>query len=292
MGKLKLAVIIPTFNRKDYLSSLLSNLIEQDVKDVDLDVIVVVDGSTDGTLELLDNVYPEVSVVLGDGKWWWTKSINEGIEVARNRDNSLFLLMNDDTIIEPSFLRLMIEGYYSSGKGVLGAISVTDSSPHKIFFSGIKKVKWGIAKFYRYHKHFTIYDSSIRGVHPSLFLPGRGMMFDLDVLNKIGMFSEDKFPQYYSDFDFSYRAFINNFNTNVIYDSPIYSFVKLTAEGNKSNSTFIQLLRSFSKPMSSNNFKRTYLFYKRHAGPLFFASVGFHYIRIIGSFFLIKFKKG
>ena len=73
---MKIAAIIPTFNRKDYLKVLLSQLQNQNKERFTLEIIVVVDGSTDGTLEMLENEFPEVHIVKGTGDWWYTKSMN------------------------------------------------------------------------------------------------------------------------------------------------------------------------------------------------------------------------
>ena len=78
----KLSVIIPTYNRKNYLSSLLAQLKKQVLSNVEMSIIAVVDGSTDGTPEMLGSKFPEVSIVHGNGQWWWTKSINEGCKFA------------------------------------------------------------------------------------------------------------------------------------------------------------------------------------------------------------------
>ena len=66
---LKLGVIIPTFNRKSYLKAVLTQLLSQK-KNASVEVIpvVVVDGSTDGTYEMLDAEFPTVHVVKGSGK--------------------------------------------------------------------------------------------------------------------------------------------------------------------------------------------------------------------------------
>lgn len=287
-----LAIVIPTFNRKECVDVLLAKLANQVGISINVHLIVVVDGSTDGTFDLLKTKHPNVSVVEGSGNWWWTRSINEGLKVAKERGYSNFLLMNDDTEIQEDFLTIMWNHYQRHENCIIGAISVTSQAPHKIFFSGIKSVNWASAKFHRNHKHFELYDSStMSGVHKSVFLPGRGMLFSKSLLDRIGNFRDDKFPQYYADFDFSYRAYKAGFNVFVCYDAPIFSHVEMTAEGNKSNTSFLKLLKSFIKPMSSNNFKKTYYFFRAHAGSIYFVAYPLHYCRIMASLLLTKLGK-
>lgn len=68
---IKISVTIPTFNRKDYLKILLFQLENQKLNvNINLNIIVVNDGSTDGTSEMLTKELPHVTMILGNGNWW------------------------------------------------------------------------------------------------------------------------------------------------------------------------------------------------------------------------------
>ena len=77
-----LCIIIPTFNRKKQLSVLLHQFKQQKSNGIRFNIVVVVDGSTDGTIELLESEFPEVIIVKGSGNWWFTRSLNEGCKYA------------------------------------------------------------------------------------------------------------------------------------------------------------------------------------------------------------------
>ena len=77
MNSPDLSIVIPTFNRKQPLSILLNQFKGQKITGIEYKIVVVVDGSTDGTLEMLSSEFPEVFVVKGSGNWWFTKSMNE-----------------------------------------------------------------------------------------------------------------------------------------------------------------------------------------------------------------------
>ncbi|MBQ5474796.1 MAG: glycosyltransferase, partial [Lachnospiraceae bacterium] len=52
--KAKVSVIIPAYNIRDYIEKSLNSVLEQDYNKENLEIIVVDDGSTDGTAEVLD----------------------------------------------------------------------------------------------------------------------------------------------------------------------------------------------------------------------------------------------
>tara|TARA_R110002020_G_scaffold434476_2_gene644599 strand:- start:8479 stop:9339 length:861 start_codon:yes stop_codon:yes gene_type:complete len=284
----KLAVIIPTFNRKNHLANLLNTLGVERLNN-NIVLIVVNDGSSDGTNELLLSSYPEVVIVQGTGDWWWTRSINEGLRKAISLDCNTFLLMNDDTFVKSSFLENAINQFENLKSSVLGFISITAQKPERIFFSGIKKSNLIFAKFYRYHSYLASLDKNINGQHISDFLPGRGMMFSDSLLKEIGYFDQEKLPQYFADFDFSQRALRAGYNVVISWDLHIYAHIALTAKGNRSNTNFINLLKSFSKANTPNNYKSTWYFYKNHLKAAAHIAFVFHYTRVILSYFKNKF---
>ena len=69
-------------------------------------VFVVVDGSNDGTAEMLDVDFQDVQYILGDGNWWYTKSMNEAfLQVVKADKSELVICLNDDIILADDFLQ-------------------------------------------------------------------------------------------------------------------------------------------------------------------------------------------
>src|SRR5918997_5629533 len=92
----KIYVIVPVFNRRSYTERFLYCMREQTF--TNFEVIVVDDGSTDGTSEIITEHFKEVSLLRGDGTLWWTGAINVGIRHALTRasDSDAVLVINDD----------------------------------------------------------------------------------------------------------------------------------------------------------------------------------------------------
>ena len=73
---MKISVIIPTYNRKKYIKRAINSVLSQSYKP--FEVIVVDDGSIDGTCELIKNSYPGSQILI-------EKQVNNGVSSARNK---------------------------------------------------------------------------------------------------------------------------------------------------------------------------------------------------------------
>ena len=261
----KIAIIIPTFNRKDCLSRLLGQLKSQVLDGVEMSIVVVVDGSTDGTLEMLNSEFPDVHIVQGDGDWWWTRSINEGCRYAAEKGAEAVLLMNDDTEVGNRFVAPLLEKSREYPGAVIGSLNVTKEEPCRIYFSGVKKITWWNAKSYRYHKAFECYDGSLSGLYESVILMGRGLFIPISVFDRIGFFDERAFPQYKADVDFVLTAFERGIDTFISWDSIVYSHMGLTGRGVTFTSQgFFGFLGSFFGKNTCNNLLHSFRYYWKH----------------------------
>jgi GT2 family glycosyltransferase len=282
----KLSVIIPTYNRKNYLSRLLAQLKNQVLSNVEMSLIAVVDGSRDGTLEMLKSKFPEVSTIHGNGQWWWTRSINEGCKFAlKNRSNAV-LLMNDDIEIDENYVETLLNSAEQQPGAIIGSLNITRTQPHKVYFSGVKHITWWKAKSARYHNIFAPYDKHLTGLHPSILLMGRGMLIPASVFEKIGFFDQKSFPQYKADLDFVLTAHENNIKTFISWDSIVYSHLELTGKGvTYKNQSFFAFLKSFFQENSMTNLVHSFRYYRKHC-PLYLLPLSFFIdkLRLIYSF--------
>ena len=73
---MKISVIIPTYNRKKYIKRAIDSVIRQSYKP--FEIIVIDDGSTDGTYEFIKKSYSSSQISL-------EKQINNGVSSARNK---------------------------------------------------------------------------------------------------------------------------------------------------------------------------------------------------------------
>lgn len=125
---MKVSVVIPTYDRLDSLTRCLPAVLEQDFPADDYEVIVVVDGSTDGSIDYLHSLSPPCSLKVIEQQ-------NRGSSAARNRgvaeaSGDLILMLDDDNLVKKNLVRLHVEAHSCGGaEVVVGAVLLAPESP-------------------------------------------------------------------------------------------------------------------------------------------------------------------
>jgi glycosyltransferase involved in cell wall biosynthesis len=141
----KVAIIIPVHNRQQYTQAILSQIHQQlpQLESPDLmKTIVVDDGSTDGTSEMVQQQYPQVHLLKGDGSLWWTGAIVKGMEYAIATLNADYIVwLNDDIALAENFLINLSNLCHSNQykEAVVGGIIRDKTYPNWVVYSGTKQ---------------------------------------------------------------------------------------------------------------------------------------------------------
>lgn len=211
-------IVIPVFNRIEFTKKCLLSLRDQSYKK--FRIIVIDDGSTDGTSGILEKDFPEVHIIQGDGNLWWTKATNLGVKFALDNGAKYILTLNNDTILTNDFLEKMIYWTTKKPKALIGALAL-DNHTKEIVYGG-EKVNWITANYKKIINEIPI--RSRKGLHEVSHFPGRGLLIPSSVFKKIGLFDEKRFPHYAADYDFTHRAVRNGFPVYTNYDARIYIY--------------------------------------------------------------------
>ncbi len=98
-----LSVVIPSWNTKDYLAACLRTLAAAEKPACE--VIVVENGSQDGSLEFLRAAHPEVRLIANERNEGFARGSNQGMRIARG---SYVLLLNTDTEVAPDAVARLV----------------------------------------------------------------------------------------------------------------------------------------------------------------------------------------
>ncbi len=132
-GKIRVEIVAPVHNRKEITLLCLRSLGKIDRTGIEIGVVIVDDGSTDGTGNAIRAEFPEVEVVTGNGDLWFTEGTNVGLRRALERDPKYVLMMNDDQVFDSSFLVNLVETAEKHAPAVVGPLLLLWDTPHKLF---------------------------------------------------------------------------------------------------------------------------------------------------------------
>ncbi|MDX5421249.1 MAG: glycosyltransferase family 2 protein, partial [Hymenobacteraceae bacterium] len=163
-------IVIPVFNRKEYTRECLKSLSAQ--TNQAYKVIIVDDGSTDGTEDMLREEFPEVEVLKGDGGLFWTAGVNMGIRYALEQNAQLIMTMNNDVVTDKELIEQMYVWHRRKPKALLGALELDALSGKPIF--GGERLNWKLNKIDQVLDSLS--PSDYKGLHAVTHLPGRGLL--------------------------------------------------------------------------------------------------------------------
>jgi len=216
-------IVTPVFNRIQFTEAYLRALSAQ--TDNHFEVIIVDDGSTDGTAEMIKKKYPNVILLEQVGDLWWAEATNVGVKHAIAAGASHVLTLNDDTLPEPNFIEKM--NYWSKQfpDALLGALAVNEANDEVVFAGEIHNWKSDISTF----ALDTVDVAKRVGLHEVNIFPGRGLLVPIEVFDEIGFYDSKNFPQTIADLDFALRATEFGFKMYCNYDARIKIYVDESA---------------------------------------------------------------
>lgn len=236
----KMYIITPVFNRKDFTRNYLVALSRQTNKN--FKIIIVDDGSTDGTTEMIEAEFPEVILLKEKGDLWWAEATNIGVRYAMTQGATYVMTLNDDTLPEPDYVEKMIYWSEKEPNALLGALAL-DQKTDEIIFGGENR-DWKTGK--STYVLDGLSEEERFGLHEVSMFPGRGLLIPIKVFEKIGLYDSKNFPQTIADNDFTHRAVNNGFKIYCNYDAKIKIYpdesAAVTLKQNKSLKNYIDHL--------------------------------------------------
>ncbi len=196
-----ISVVIPTWNGRHLLAANLPYLAASiSSSELETEIVVVDDASTDDTAAYLMEAFPDIKLVTCESNGGFAVAANRGIEAAQY---DKVLLLNNDIRVAPGFLEPLLPYLEHPDTFAVATATVTpagdkETRPHTwIFKRGVFREEW--------------FPLSSR---PSLAFGASGghALFDHHKLDELGGFDEQFSPFYYEDTDLSYRAWKRGFS--------------------------------------------------------------------------------
>jgi len=282
----KVAVIVPVHNHLNQTRACLERLVKEaaDSGEMQIQLVVIDDGSTDGTGEWVKNTCPDVHLLSGNGKLWWSGAVNRGARFALHTlDADYLLLWNNDVLHAPDYFEKLQEiiAEYDQ-QTIVGSKIMVHETPGQVWSMGgyfsPSTGKYGM------HGYYKPDGEQYRNPMAVDWLTGMGTLIPAQIPEILGYWNETHFPLYHGDSDFTYRAGQAGFK--MVVDPRLILFNKVKSSGFMHASNLSELKRLIQDIRSKSNFKTLWRFYRLHAGsPLAYLPVIALYSKVIAGFF-------
>lgn len=199
----KASVIIPNWNGEKLLKICLPSLKKQTFKQ--FEVIVVDNGSTDGSVDYIKKYFPEVKLIELKSNSGFAAAVNLGIKICVGE---YIILINNDTEVEKDCLKFLVKAADSKKDiGMIAAKMLKFDNPKIIDSAGDWIDKVGHANNTGQGREDG---PEFNKPGYSFLVTGGGGLFKREVFETIGFFDENYFA-YMEDVDFCLRAQMKGF---------------------------------------------------------------------------------
>jgi GT2 family glycosyltransferase len=195
---MSVAIVIPVFDRFEFLPALLHQLSNQTVVP---DHLVIVDHGIQ-TLTLHRDWPFQVTILKRSSELWFTAATNEGLSYARSIAPDFIGILNDDVVLGSGhWLERLVE-IAKAPNTIAGSTAVDDQG--RVLYAGVRLQR--AAFRYSYNDRKRLYREIDRSAVDCDVLPTRGILFRTEILDRVGLLDEAGLPHYASDYEWTARA--------------------------------------------------------------------------------------
>lgn len=228
---MKVTIVIPNYNGKHFMEPCLSSLSEQTYKN--FHILVVDNASSDGSIEYMEENYPDIELIKLQKNYGFSKAVNVGIQHSRT---PYVILLNNDTTVDTHYVEEMVRAIERSPKIFsVSSKMIQMYHPDLIDSAGdlYTLLGWGVCRGCgRPVTNYTTYDE--------VFTACAGAaIYRRSVFEEIGYFDENHFA-YLEDIDIGYRARIYGYH-NMYCPTALVYHVGSGTSGSKYNAFKVKL---------------------------------------------------
>lgn len=201
---MELSIVILTCNQKEVTARCLSSL-----KGVAAEIILVDNGSTDGTRDYILEYYPDIKLICNDVNKGVAAGRNLGIKIAKGK--YIMLLDNDTIVRQEAIIQLLTYLKNNPDVGLVAPALVDEGGKVQQSFKSYPGILRKIGNMLGF-KDLSIMDQAVP--YYPFYVIGAAQMFPAEIVDEVGILDEEIFygPE---DADFCMR--IRNVGKKVVY---------------------------------------------------------------------------
>lgn len=200
---MKLSVVILNYNVRYFLELCLKS-VEAALVNIDAEIIVVDNLSTDDSCNMVKTLFPKVKLIENKENFGFSKGNNIGVAHAKGE---YLCILNPDTVVaEQTFKELLQFADLQSNLGILGC-RLIDGQGKFLPESkrNIPKPIVAVKKMLGFPKSYYVSNLEEKGIGHSPVFVGAFMVLKRDIYHQVGGFDEDYF-MYGEDVDLSFKV--------------------------------------------------------------------------------------
>ena len=199
----RVVVAVPNWNGGDVTLECLRSLAR--VRRPRIDVAVIDNGSSDGSLAAIRAAHPEVHVVALPENRGFTGAVNVGLALARDRGAEFALLLNHDAVVAEDAIALLLEALERDPAAAAAGPTIYYQDQRQRVWSAGGSIDWRRGETRMLGLDET--DDGQFGVEPRPvpFVTGCALMLRLAVLDRVGDF-DSRFFAYYEEVEWCVRC--------------------------------------------------------------------------------------
>jgi len=193
------SIVIPNWNGRDLLEKYLPSVLEAAAVNPANEVIVVDNGSQDGSAAWVREHFPEVRVIAIEKNLGFGGGSNAGFRAAKH---DIVVLLNSDMRVAPDFLAPLLDAFTDDKVFAVACQIFFRDSAKLREETGLTEARWHRGTLRVGHRA----DDNITGLYPCFYAGGGSSAFDRRKFLELGGFDELFAPFYFEDADLGYRA--------------------------------------------------------------------------------------
>lgn len=260
------SIVIPVVNGKDKVVRCLESLEKSEYSPIE--IIVVDNGSIDGTVEAIENRFPHVRLICNERNLFLAQARNIGLQ---NAQGELAFLLDYDNVVAPLAVGNLVSAMLDDERiGIAGPIAYYLAEPERIWSAGSRINLLTSQNRHVGHRQLD------RGQFPRIQEVGcfpNAFMVRMGMVAQIGRFDSQRYPQAYQESDLGLRARRSGYRVVLVPTAKVHHDVLPPAAGLAAWARELHLTGESTTAAHKTYYhgRNKPVFMRQHAGARFWA---------------------